>query len=222
MNASLSISTNTLAIRPWPDAVIDNLGLDPRSTYVETFWLGVLGPSTTWLVRKLVTGLEASPAGFDLDLEETAHCLGLGHKGGRHSPFVRALTRCVQFDVAQPQGEGVLAVRRKLPPLNRRQVVRLTPALQAQHEAWQQGQLQIPKVEHLRRRSRQLALSLFELGEDVEATERQLQRWQFHPALAYESSRWAWARHRAALEAAEGPEQLRLPEPSPGGELLAG
>jgi hypothetical protein len=127
---------------------------------------------------------------------------------------VRALTRCVQFDVAQPQGEGVLAVRRKLAPLNRRQIVRLTPALQAKHEEWQQGQLKIPKVEQLRRRSRQLALSLLELGEDVEATERQLQRWQFHPALAYESSRWAWARHKDALAAAEAPEQLRLPAPS--------
>jgi len=64
MPASLSISTNTLAIRPWPDPVIDNLGLDPRSTYVETFWLGVLGPSTTWLLRRMAAGLEASPEGF--------------------------------------------------------------------------------------------------------------------------------------------------------------
>ncbi|MDQ6911186.1 MAG: hypothetical protein M3Z84_10475, partial [Actinomycetota bacterium] len=36
----------TLAIRPWPDGVIDALGHDPRSQYVERFWLGILGPST--------------------------------------------------------------------------------------------------------------------------------------------------------------------------------
>src|SRR5436853_66143 len=59
-----------LTIRPWPDAVIDTVGIDPRSSYVETFWLGVLGPSTTWLMRRLVNGLEASPAGYDLDLTE--------------------------------------------------------------------------------------------------------------------------------------------------------
>src|SRR5579864_2428284 len=96
-----TVAPETLRICAWPDAVIESLGHDPRSFYVETFWLGVLGPSTTWLLRRLVNGLEASPAGYDLDLTDTARQLGLGDKGGRHSPFVRALTRCVQFDLAQ-------------------------------------------------------------------------------------------------------------------------
>ena len=43
------MDAQTLAIRPWPDPVIDAVGHDPRSSYVEHFWLGVLGPSTTWL-----------------------------------------------------------------------------------------------------------------------------------------------------------------------------
>ena len=34
----------TLTIRPWPDPLIDTLGYDPRSRYVETFWLPTLGP----------------------------------------------------------------------------------------------------------------------------------------------------------------------------------
>src|SRR5919202_227934 len=79
-----------LPVRPWPDPVIDVLGHDPRSTYVERFWLGVLGPSTTWLLRRMAAELEASPAGFDLPLEPTARSLGLGHTGGRNSPFVRS------------------------------------------------------------------------------------------------------------------------------------
>src|SRR5690349_3340775 len=94
MKTSPVFPADSLTIRPWPDAVIDTVGIDPRSSYVETFWLGVLGPSTTWLLRRLVNGLEASPAGYDLDLTDTARQLGLGDKGGRHSPFVRALTRC--------------------------------------------------------------------------------------------------------------------------------
>src|SRR3954465_1161496 len=94
----------TLKITAWPDAVIDAVGHDPRSHYVETYWLGILGPSTTWLLRRLVAGPRANPAGFELPLAETASCLGLGNKGGRHSPFMRALTRCVQFDLAQQQG----------------------------------------------------------------------------------------------------------------------
>ena len=34
----------TLTVKPWPDALIDTLGYDPRSRYVETFWLPTLGP----------------------------------------------------------------------------------------------------------------------------------------------------------------------------------
>lgn len=191
-----------LTIRPWPDPVIDSLGHDPRSHYVETYWLGILGPSTTWLLRRLVAGLERSPAGFELPLAETARCLGLGDKGGRNSPFMRALTRLVQFDLAQPQGDPVLAVRRKVPPLNRRQVQRLPEVLQAQHQALQEADLRVPAVEALRRRGRQLALSLLELGEDLETAERQLLRWRYHPALARESAAWAWDHHCRALRAA--------------------
>ena len=41
-----------LTIRPWPDDVIDSLGHDPRSHYVETYWLGILGPVTYLFLRK--------------------------------------------------------------------------------------------------------------------------------------------------------------------------
>lgn len=190
--------TDTLTIRPWPDVVIDRLGHDPRSSYVETYWLGILGPSTTWLLRRMAAGLDLEPQGFELDLPETARCLGLGDKGGRSSPFVRALSRSVQFGLAQLQGPAELAVRRRVPPLNRRQIVRLPPSLQAAHERWQQQQLEVPPVEAMRRRCRQLALSLLELGEDPEGAERQLVRWQYHPAMAHESIRWAWDRHAKA------------------------
>ena len=193
-------STGTLRIQPWPDEVIDALGHDPRSHYVETYWLGILGPSTTWLLRRLVAGLDASPEGFDLPLAETARSLGLGDKGGRHSPFMRALTRLVQFDLAQAQGP-VLAVRRKVPPLNRRQVARLPASLQEQHHQMVEADLRTPAAEQSRRRARQLALSLLELGEDREAVEHQLLRWRYHPLLAREAAAWAWERHRRAMAA---------------------
>jgi hypothetical protein len=180
--------------------VIDALGHDPRSAYVERFWLGILGPSTTWLIRRLAAGLDASPEGFELDLAATAQALGLGGKGGRHSPFMRALSRCCQFDLAEARADGVLAVRRKLPPLNRRQILRLPPDLAAAHEAWQEAQLQTPAHEQQRRRARRLALSLLELGEDLEDAERQLVRWKFHPALSREAAAWAEHRHGQAQQ----------------------
>ncbi|HEV2760606.1 MAG TPA: hypothetical protein VGV86_13660 [Acidimicrobiales bacterium] len=191
-------SVSSLPVRPWPDGVIDALGHDPRSAYVERFWLGILGPSTTWLIRFLADRLDASPEGFDLDLASTAQALGLGSRGGRHSPFMRALSRCCQFDVAEARPDGVLAVRRKLPPLTRRQVLRLSPELVAAHQAWQEAELQTPAHEQQRRRSRRLALSLLELGEDVAATEQQLARWKFHPSLCREATAWAAERHSQA------------------------
>jgi len=197
------VNADTLDIRPWPDPVIDAVGHDPRSFYVEEFWLSVLGPSTTWLLRRTAAGLETSPSGFTMPLAETARALGLGMKGGRHSPFMRALGRVCQFDLGQLHDEGTLAVRRKLPPLNRRQVEHLPEMLRDAHKRWQDEQLRIPAVEGLRRRCRRLALSLVELGEDLEGTERQLHRWKFHPALAYESAAWAWRRHREASQQVE-------------------
>ena len=103
---------------------------------------------------------------------------------------------------ARPDGETALAVRRKIPPLSRRQVMRLPATLQEAHLRWQEDELKTPVIDQLRRRSRRLALSLLELGEDLEETERQLMRWKFHPALCRESAVWAWDRHQRALEAA--------------------
>ncbi|MDQ1394849.1 MAG: hypothetical protein QOG64_108, partial [Acidimicrobiaceae bacterium] len=54
-----------------------------------------------------------------------------------------------------------------------------------------------------RQRGRHLALSLYQLGEDIESVERQLLRWKYHPILAREVSAWAWDRHRSALAAAD-------------------
>jgi len=188
----------TLTIRPWPDSVIDVVGHDPRSAYVETYWVGVLGPTAAWVLRRIATAFDAQPDGFVLDLPETARSIGLSENCGRSSPFTRSFARLVQFDLAQPLGERILAVRRKVPPLTRRQLLRLPASLQASHQEMQEHDLRTPNVEHLRRRARQLALSLLELGEDLEAGERQLLRWNFHPALAREAAAWAWERHCSA------------------------
>ncbi len=46
MHAQLFFAPEVLPVRPWPDDVRDNLGHDPRSTFVGEYWLGILGPST--------------------------------------------------------------------------------------------------------------------------------------------------------------------------------
>ena len=203
MRQLLTFTSDSLTIVPWPDDIIDQLGYDPRSGYVERFYLGLLGPSTTWLMRRLVAGFDAEPEGFELPLAETARWLGLGDRGGRHSPFLRAVNRTIQFDLAQASGASGLAVRRMLPPLNLRQVARLSAAQQEAHQHWQADQLHLPVDAQQRRRGCQLALSLFELGEDFDGVERQLLHWRYAPVLAREATSWAWTRHRHALGAAQ-------------------
>jgi hypothetical protein len=177
----------------WPDPVIDRLGFDPRSLYVETFWLGILGPTCTWLMRRLATGLEEQPAGFDLHLADTARALGLGSRSGRQSPFRRALARCVSFQVARREGPMTLAVRRRLPPLPRRHLLRLPTALQESHAQWMIPSRSSPVLEEARRNARRLALGLMASDKERPEVELQLVRWQVHPAIAHEATQWAWA-----------------------------
>jgi hypothetical protein len=207
MRAAPVLVDDSLTIRPLADPVIDAVGFDPRSDYAERFWLGVLGPSTLLLLRRIAASLEEHPSGFPLPLADTARELGLGHMGGRNNPFVRALGRLCTFDMAQPMGEGVLAVRRRNPPLNRRQVVHLPEPLQAAHQRYQEEQLAraggASPHDALRQRARELALSMVQLGEDTGAVESQLARWRFHPALCREASVWASEEH--ARRAAQRP-----------------
>lgn len=182
-----------LVIEPWPDPVIDELGHDPRSPYVERFWLGILGPSTVWLLRRLADGLEVNPDGFALDTTEMARSIGIGTRGGRRSPFMRSVDRSARFGATRLHGERTLMVRRKLPPLTISQLERLPGNLRDEHTRWVERSAQ-PTPEERRSRARQLAASLIELGEPYEEVERQLHRWRFHPAIAHEALRWAIAR----------------------------
>ena len=61
-----------LHVVAWNDEERDLVGHDARSAYVVRFWLGLLGPSATWLLRVLAHGLDASPNGFSMDCQGTA------------------------------------------------------------------------------------------------------------------------------------------------------
>jgi len=171
--------------------VIDTLGHDPRSWYVEQFWLGIIGPTSTWLLRRMVAGFDNEPEGFEMHLDDTARGLGLGGREGRHSPFQRALSRCVSFHLARRVGPDALGVRRRIPPLPRRHLDRLPPTIQRLHAEWSESQDRSGALEEARNRSRRLALKLLGIGADRNAVELQLIRWHVHPALACDATDWA-------------------------------
>ena len=181
-------------IRSWDDPIVDRLGHDPRSTYTEQFWLGILGPSTIWLLRHCRHELDRSPNGFVLDLSDTAGALGLGHRGGRNSPLARSLARACRFGAARPVNPGELEVRRRLPPLDRGQLARLPPLLQRRHQAFLEAEEAGDRAA-IERRARRLALGLVQCGDGIDDAELQLGQWRFHPAVAADAVRWAWDQH---------------------------
>ena len=193
-------------ILPWPDPVIDQLGHDPRSAYAERFWLGLIGPSTAWLLRRVAEGLESEPDGYQVPVPELARSLGLGTRRGTSSALEHALWRAERFGLAAIDDthpdHPVAKVRRRLPPLTRPQVLHLPKPLRHEHQQWLESVPTGPDA--MRRRARQLALSLLELGEDVDHAERQLLRWRYHPAVAHESAVWARDRHQSAGAAQAG------------------
>ena len=133
--SNLLCRENTLIVLPWPDPEADAKGHDVRGRYVELFVLPILGPTATWLLRRLVDGLESYPDGYELDLGETAGALGLVHVPERPGPFAKALDRTVMFGYTQPMPYG-LAVRSHIQPLNAKQISRLPPHLRGLHAEW--------------------------------------------------------------------------------------
>ena len=183
----------TLYVVAWEAPVVDHTGVDPRSLYVETFWLAILGPSATWLLRRLADRFDIEPEGFVVDLDELAASLGLGDSGSRHSPLQRAIERCVHYGVASRPGEGRLAVRTRVPHIPRRQLLQLATELRERHRAWEVAEPATDEAVRLRRRARLVALDLRELGVDDASIERHLLRRGVHPAAAFEAARWAWS-----------------------------
>ena len=180
----------TLHIVQWNDPIADPHGLHPCSRYVELYWLGIIGPSTTWLLRRINYGLEVHGDGFDLHLPDTARSLGLGDKMGKNSPFRRALARLVTFELARPHGPGELAVRARIPPLPLRHLSRLPESLQRSHRRWAAEQ-QMSGPEQMRRRAQRLASGLAAAGHDRTTIEQRLAEWQFHPAVAFHAAQHA-------------------------------
>jgi hypothetical protein len=206
---SLPAHCDRLLVRPWSDPVLDDIGHDPRSPYVERFWLAILGPSSTFFLRHVVERFDEAPHGFDLDLANCAAAIGLGVRQSRTAAFPRTVARCCQFGAARLATPTTLEVRRRLAPLNKRQLERLPEPLRDEHDDWlrraRQGAPAPEATATLADKARRLALSLLELGEDADGTERQLRHWRFPQLMAREATAWAMGRWRGQLD--PGPSQ---------------
>lgn len=128
-----------LTVTAWWDPTLAVQGVDPRDPYAERFWLGIVGPSTLLLLRRLARGLEEHPNGFRIAVADTARALGLGAGRGRNGPLNRTVDRACAFGLARRRAPDRLEVRTHLPPLTARQVAQLPEALRIAHDAWQRS-----------------------------------------------------------------------------------
>lgn len=139
MQSTQPTTTATLRIIPWVDPVVDHKGFNVNDPYIEMFWLPVLGPTATWLYRRMVSGVLTQDDGFIADTAELARSIGVAYTQGRHNPFARALYRCIMFGTAQQVATHpmqTIAVRRSLPLLPHRHLARLPDQLQIAHHDW--------------------------------------------------------------------------------------
>ncbi len=194
----------TLTIVPWPEPLLDTVGHDPRSVYVETFWLPILGPTSLLLLRHLAIRFDESPGAIELRVAEASQALGVGTRDGSSSPIVRSLGRLEQFDLAcADPSSTTIAVRRNLPPVHQRQLRRLPLPVQRHHAQLAELRLGEPPHAGARRRARRLALTLLEQGDEFDQVERTVASIGFHPAISHDAARWARQRHREAADASE-------------------
>lgn len=118
-----------VSVTSWTDPVVDRLGFKVLDPYVEMVWLPVIGPSATWMLRRLDSLLPESSSRVEVDLSELGAMLGLG----TGSSVQRTMSRLVRFGLAE--WSGVLRLRRSVPPLPSRQLARTTAWVREAHAA---------------------------------------------------------------------------------------
>ena len=125
---------NEAWLTPWRDEVVEAVGFGPRSMYVEMCWLPVLGPTSTWLYRRLGSWAEFNPEGTTVNLVDLAVSLGLGDSLTKNSKLNHAIERLARFDALHCTNSSELQVRTALAPLPGRHLERLSYASRRLHD----------------------------------------------------------------------------------------
>ena len=152
MNSPITLPADgKITLARWADPMVERSGHPVRGEYVERFWLGVLGPTATWLLRRCAAEVARSDTPTVLDLGVLAASLGLAHHPGRHNPFSRGFDRCIMFGLMREVGPRSscrsLEVRMSAPELPARHLARLPAAVQTAHADWLAGAASLVSVQ---------------------------------------------------------------------------
>jgi hypothetical protein len=118
-----------------PNPKVRRLGFELTDPYVEQCWSGVIGPSSTLLLRRMpALWVERVPA--VMPASELSRSIGLGAGTNSNSRFGATLKRLADFHLirhAGPSGDH-FEVFVEVSPLTPRQLVRLPKWTRATHE----------------------------------------------------------------------------------------
>ena len=120
-----------VTVRAW-EVDRDGPWFPVQHQYVEMLWLPVIGPSTTWLLRRLSGWALACPQGLTVVLPELSESLGLGWSSGASSSLQRSMRRLMMFGLARwTDGFEVLTM---VPAVSERRLARMSPGLVRAHD----------------------------------------------------------------------------------------
>jgi hypothetical protein len=121
-------------------------------------------------------------------VDSVGYDVRLSYTVGTANSFMRSLNRCVLFGVSRPT-EGGLAVRRRVPQVATRHLMRMPAHLRQAHQLWSVPTTRI-SLDDLER-ARVLAEAMVETGDDPDAVERQLLALGVTPSAAIEATTMA-------------------------------
>jgi hypothetical protein len=119
-----------VTVTKWSDRVVETLGYPMDAEYVETFWLPIIGPTATWLARRLAQ-IAANDAPTPVPLVPLAAAIGISDaKLGKNDTISKAITRLRVFGIVRFDGD-TLEARTHLAGLTYMQAQRLPRHLRA-------------------------------------------------------------------------------------------
>lgn len=105
--------------------------------YFEEFWLPLVGPTAAWMLRRVDALFETAGARHvpAIETSDLAARLGVGGRTEGDSVMGKTVARLCYFQLADWDGDTILAVHRAAPRLSPARVARLPRALAEKHEA---------------------------------------------------------------------------------------
>jgi hypothetical protein len=115
---------------PWTEPHFTQWGFAARSSYAETFWLPVLGPSSLVLACSVTAGFDTQHGAFEITIDDQAAAIGLSPGQLR-----RVIERLISFGLAKRTPAAVV-LRTHWPVIERGALHQLPAPLRRLHGDW--------------------------------------------------------------------------------------